>query len=213
MNKILYPAQVKYLKEFKDENDPLINKIEDYAKKHKVPILSWDSAAFLEQLIQMNNPKLILEIGTAIGYSSIRIARNFKRKGLLKTIEISPENIKVAKLNIAESKLEDKIEIIEGDALQVMPRLKEKFDFIFLDADKKDYKKLFDYALILLKSGGIIFVDNLLWHGYAAAAAVPPSYKSSTKFIRDFNRIFTTQPNLNATILPIGDGVGLGIKK
>ena len=93
-----------------------------------------------------------------------------------------------------------------------MPRLKKKYDFIFLDADKEDYKRLFDYAIVLLKKGGVIVVDNLLWQGYAAASRVPAKYKESTKHIKQFNKIFINQPNLKSTILPIGDGIGLGIK-
>ena len=94
-----------------------------------------------------------------------------------------------------------------------MPRLKKKYDFIFLDADKEDYKRLFDYSMVLLKRGGVILVDNLLWQGYAAASKVPLKYKTTTKSIREFNKIFIEQPNLRTTILPIGDGLGLGIKK
>ncbi len=93
-----------------------------------------------------------------------------------------------------------------------MPQLKKKYDFIFLDADKEDYKRLFDYSLVLLKKGGIIFIDNLLWHGYAASKRVPQNYKLSTKHIRDFNIVFTTQENLKTSILPIGDGIGIGVK-
>ena len=93
-----------------------------------------------------------------------------------------------------------------------MPRFDKKFDLIFLDADKEDYKRLFDYSIILLKKGGLIFVDNLLWHGYAASKSVPIKYKTSTKIIREFNILFTSTENLQTTILPVGDGVGIGIK-
>ena len=93
-----------------------------------------------------------------------------------------------------------------------MPRLKKKYDLIFLDSDKEDYKRLFDYSMVLLKRGGVIVIDNLLWQGYAAASKVPPKYKESTKHIREFNKLFIEQPNLRTTILPIGDGIGLGVK-
>jgi predicted O-methyltransferase YrrM len=93
-----------------------------------------------------------------------------------------------------------------------MPGLKKKYDFIFLDADKEDYLALFEMAMKLLKKNGVIFVDNLLWHGYAASKEVPEKYKTSTKYIRDFNKIFMNHPQLNTTLLPVGDGIGLGIK-
>ncbi|OGU75956.1 MAG: methyltransferase [Ignavibacteria bacterium RBG_16_34_14] len=210
---ILYPTQIKYLKQFKKDEDPLITEMEQYAKEHNVPILSWHSAAFLEQVISMINPKRVLEIGTAIAYSTIRIAKVLKKKSVIHTIEMSEDNAIIAKENIEKSGLVDKIDLKIGNALSIMPQLQKKYDLIFLDADKEDYKRLFDYSMILLKRGGVIFVDNLLWHGLAATKKVPKEYKISTKFIREFNKVFMNQPNLTSTILPIGDGIGLGIKK
>ena len=212
MSKIFYPSQEKYISSFRKEQDDLINEMETFAKEHNVPILSWQSAEFIEQLVLMNNPKRVLEIGTAIAYTTIRIARNLKKKSVIHTIELSEENIETAKEYIEQSGVGDKIKLIEGDALSVMPRLKKKYDLIFLDSEKEDYKRLFDYSMVLLKRGGVIDIDNLLWQGYAASSKVPAKYKSSTKHIREFNKIFIEQPNLRATILPVGDGIGLGVK-
>ena len=212
MSSILNQSQQKYLNSFKKEEDPLILEMEKYAEEHKVPILSWQSADFLEILIKMMEPKRVLEIGTAIAYSSIRIARNLKKKSILQTIELSEDNIAIAKDNINNSGLGGKIELLEGDALNIMPRLEKKYDFIFLDADKEDYRRLFDYSMILLKKNGVIFVDNLLWHGYAAVKKVPSKYRESAKHIKEFNEAFLSQKNLKTTIIPVGDGIGLGIK-
>jgi caffeoyl-CoA O-methyltransferase len=209
---ILNPLQKTYLESFIKETNPLILEMGKYAEEHNVPILSRDSAEFLEQLICLVNPKRVLELGTAIAYSAIRIARNLKKKGSVYTIEKSEDNIILAKENIAKSGLEGKINLIAGNALDELPRFDKKFDFIFLDADKIDYKRLFDYSLILLKKGGVIFVDNLLWRGYAASSKIPGDQKSSVKVIREFNTVFTSQPNLKTTILPIGDGIGIGVK-
>lgn len=213
MNSILNQSQEKYLNNFKLADDPLIEEMEVYAKQHNVPILSWQSADFLEILIKMTEPKRVLEIGTAIAYSSIRIAKNLRKKAVLHTIEKSKDNITVALDNINKSGLGDKIEIFEGDALNIMPRLEKKYDFIFLDADKEDYMQLFNYSLILLKKNGVIFIDNLLWHGYAAVNKIPPNYRKSAKYIKEFNEIFFSHKNLKTTIIPVGDGIGLGIKK
>jgi caffeoyl-CoA O-methyltransferase len=213
MSKIFFPVQQKYISSFRNDEDELIKEMEAYAKEHNVPILSWQSAEFIEQIILLLNPKRVLEIGTAIAYTSIRIARNLKKKSVVHTIEISQENITAAKTYIEKSGVADRIKLFEGDALVLMPRLKKKYEFIFLDADKEDYKRLFDYAMILLKRGGVIVVDNLLWQGYAAANRVPAKYKASTEHIREFNKSFINQPNLKASILPIGDGIGFGIKK
>ena len=212
MSGILIPSQKTYLESFIKETDPLILEMENYAKEHNVPILYKDSAEFLEQLICIVNPKRVLELGTAIAYSSIRIARNLRKKGVVYTIEKSADNIVLAKEYIAKSGLEEKINLIAGNALDELPRFDKKFDFIFLDADKQDYKRLFDYSLILLKKGGVIFVDNLLWRGYAASSKVPADQKNAVKVIREFNTVFTSQSNLKTTILPIGDGIGIGVK-
>jgi len=213
MSGILYPTQVKYLKQFKKEDDPLIIEMEKYAKEYNVPILSEQSADFLEQIIILINPKRVLEIGTAIAYSTIRIARRLKKKSVIHTIEMSEDNAAIAKENIEKSGLSDKIDLKIGNALVIMPQLQKKYDLIFLDADKEDYKRLFDYSIILLKRGGVIFIDNLLWHGFAATNKVPKEYRVSTKYIREFNKVFMNQASLTSTILPIGDGIGLGIKK
>jgi len=186
--------------------------MEEYADQNSVPILSWQSAELLEQLIKMIKPKRVLEIGTAIGYSTIRIAKNISRKSVVHTIEKSEDNIALANDFIGRSGQANKIEIFAGNALQLLPRLDKKYDFIFLDADKQDYKRLFDYSMILLKRGAVIFVDNLLWHGYAAGKSIPSTQRASTRHIRDFNKMFMLQRNLKTTILPVGDGVGIGIK-
>lgn len=213
MNTIHFPAQAKYIDSFRKKENELIIEMETYAAEHKILILSWQSAELFEQLIILKEPKRVLEIGTAIGYTTIRIARNLSKKSEVHTIEKSEDNIPLAKEYFERSGFAEKIKLLEGNALSIMPQLQKKYDFIFLDADKEDYKRLFDYSLILLKRGGVIVVDNLLWHGYAATTRVPAKYKTSTKLIREFNKIFTSQENLITTILPVGDGLGIGIKK
>ena len=212
MDKIILSTQLDYISSFRKKTDTLIEEMETFARDHNVPILSWQSAEFLEQLVLMKNPRRVLELGTAIGYSTIRVARNLKGKSVIHSIEKSADNITVAKDFIAKSGMLSKIKVLEGDAVNVMPQLKKKYDIIFLDADKEDYKRLFDYSLVLLRKGGIMIVDNLLWHGYAASTRVPSQYRESTRHIREFNLLFMNQPNLKTSIVPIGDGLGIGVK-
>jgi len=186
--------------------------MENFAKENKVPILSKDASEFLEQIILIYQPKKVLEIGTAIAYSSIRIAKLLKPSSVLMTIEKSKDNIKLASAFIKQAKLKRRIKILEGDAADILPTINDKFDFIFLDADKEDYLTLFKLSLKKLKKGGIIFVDNVLWQGFTAAKKVPKKYKNSTKHIRDFNNHFMNSKSLKSVLLPIGDGIGLGIK-
>jgi predicted O-methyltransferase YrrM len=212
MSKIINIAQQNYLSTFRKKSDTLLEEMEKYAQENKVPILSWQSAEFIEQIVIIKNPKRVLELGTAIGYSSIRIARILKGKSVIHTIEKSADKIVIAKEYISKSGVAGKIKLLDGDALNIMPQLKKKYDLIFLDADKEDYKRLFDYSLVLLRRGGLLVVDNLLWHGYAASTRVPKQYKESTNYIREFNNLFMSQPNLKATIIPVGDGLGIGVK-
>jgi len=212
MKEILHTEQKDYLDLFDQETDTLLLEMEDFANKNDVPILSRDSARLMELLILINKPERVLELGTAIAYTTIRIARNLKKGSKIHSIEFSENNARLARVYVKKSGLSKRIKLIFGDAKKVMPTLKKKYDFIFLDADKEDYLNLFELAMKLLKKNGVLFVDNLLWHGYAASKEVPDKYKTSTKFIRDFNNIFMNHSQLKTTILPVGDGIGLGIK-
>lgn len=213
MNGILHKSQIKYLKSLRKEKNELILKMEEYAEKNNVPILDWKSAEFLESLVQAFRPQNVLEIGTAIAYSSIRIARSLGKNDSIDTIEKSNDNIVLALKNIEESSFGDKINVIKGDALDIIPNLENNYDLIFLDADKEDYEKLFDYSLKKLNRDGVIFIDNLLWKGYAASDDVPDKYRNSTEAIRNFNNYFLENEQLFSTILPIGDGIGFGVKQ
>lgn len=212
MGNIIYQNQLDYLSSLRREPDELIFRMEQYAAEKKIPILDWKAAELLEQMILTKRPRRVLEIGTAIAYSSIRMGLKLKKKGSIDTIEKSKNNVKLAQGFIREAKLNN-INIIEGDALQIMPALDKKYDFIFLDADKQDYERLFFYALILLKKNGVLFIDNLLWHGYAAVNKPPKDYERSAQMIKEFNKLFVYQDTLDVTIVPVGDGIGIGIKK
>ena len=212
MSEILQPEQFKYLNNFRNQQNDLTLEMEAFAKERNIPILEWTSAEFIEQLVLIHKPKHVLEIGTAIGYTAIRIARVLPEKSMIDTLEISLDNIPIAEEFIKKSKLSNKINLIEGDALKIIPELESEYEFIFLDADKEDYISLLEISMPLLKKGGVMFVDNLLWHGCPASDEVPDKYKSSTEHVRRFNKMFLAHPQLKATILSVGDGIGLGIK-
>lgn len=213
MAQIFFPAQKKYLESFRKNDNKLLAEMEQYAEENNIPILDWHSADFMEKLIKIQRPDRVLEIGTAIAYTTIRIASCLDKNSVIHTIEKSEDNIKKAKEYIERSGFDKKIKLIEGDALKILPQIDKKYDFIFLDADKEDYKKLFAYSMIHLRKDGVIVVDNLLWHGFTASKSVPAKYSKSTKNIRDFNKLFMLQQNLDSMILPIGDGLGLGVKR
>ncbi len=213
MDKILFKPQQNYLKQFHTSSDSLITEMEEFAAAKRIPILDTNSAAFLEQIVMVKKPRRVLEIGTAIAYSTIRIARCLGKDCLIDTLEKSKDNIPLAQKFVKRSGMSKHINLIKGEAMELIPGLKSKYDLIFLDADKEDYLNLFEVSLRLLKKGGIYIVDNLLWHGFTAASRVPPKYKRSTKIIREFNKAFMNTDGLKTSIIPVGDGLGVGIKK
>ncbi|MFI5238123.1 MAG: O-methyltransferase, partial [Ignavibacteriales bacterium] len=128
MSGILILAQEEYISSFRKEPDELIKEMEEYAKEHNIPILYWQSAEFIEHLVKIKDPKRVLELGTAIGYTTIRIARVLKGKSVIHTVEKSQDNIALAKQFISKSGMENKIKLLEGEAVNVMPQLKKKYD-------------------------------------------------------------------------------------
>ncbi len=212
MSKILYPEQEDYLKNFQLKENNLLAEMRRFAEENKIPILMPEASSFLEHLICLLKPQRILEIGTAIAYSSIRMARASMGKSLIDTIELSGDNIKLAKKFIAKSNLSQKINLIEGKAQEIIPNLNYLYDFIFLDADKEDYIELFNLSVEKLKIGGTIFIDNLLWHGFAALEQAEPKYENSSEYIRKFNNLFFSDERFKSALYSVGDGIGLGIK-
>ncbi len=213
MNNILFPEQVKYLEEINTKTDDnFIKELEEYAALNHVPILDKVSVKLLENLVLMAKPQRVLELGTAIGYTTIRVARKLPEGSKIVSVEVSPQSHEMAQGNVNTAGVAEKVELVLGEAIKYTMRCTEQFDVIFLDADKEDYDTLFNNSAKLLKTGGIIFVDNLLWHGYAAIDNIPQKFVNSTKHIKNFNAMFTAREDFNSVILPVGDGIGLGVK-
>lgn len=202
-----------YLASFRRESEGLIKEMEDFAAANSIPIILPQGAEFLETAVAAAKPKKILELGMAIGYSALRMALAYPETHIV-TIEKSPGSMELAAEFISRSEAANHIEICFGEAEDILPSLQNGFDMVFLDADKKDYLRLLELALPLLKQGGLFIADNLLWHGYAAAKDedVPESYRQSTEYIREFNRVFFSHPKLKSILLPLGDGIGFAVK-
>lgn len=213
MPDILTPETLQYLNSLPRRTNPLIADMEEFARQNFVPILDAASAQFLEFLVKVTGAKTVLEIGTAIGYSTVRIAAALPENGLVYTIEKSTDMIPVAEQNFDASGYSSRIKLLKGEAVHFLLKMNIEFDLIFLDADKEDYRRLFEFSLPLLKKGGVYIVDNLLWHGYTSATGeIPPKYLRSTGLIREFNQHFFSVPALESSLIPIGDGLGLGYK-
>lgn len=194
------------------ETKNILKEIEEDALKNSVPIISKDVVEYLKFIIETNvNIKNILEIGTATGYSGIiMLDKIIERDGSLTSIEIDENRYKLAKKNFEKSGLKA-FNLIEGDALDEIKKIDKKFDLIFIDAAKGQYKNFFEDSYKLLNSGGIIFIDNILFRGYLYKQDYPKKYKTIVKRLDDF--INYLYENYTFVLLTISDGVGLVYKK
>jgi predicted O-methyltransferase YrrM len=155
----------------------------------------------------MIKPRLVLEIGTYTGYSAICMAQGLNENGKIITIEINPELENICRKYFAESEMNDKINLIIGDALTVIPTLEQKFDMVYIDCDKSDYLNVYNLAMEKLNSGGYIFADNVLWHGKIFAS--DDKNNKGTKAIKLFNRYIKNDVRVQNLLLPMRDGLML----
>jgi len=164
----------------------------------------------LRFLVEMIQPKRILEIGTYTGYSAIALAQGLKTGGKLITIDVNEELEKMISNFIIEAGLSDKIEQITGNALEIIPTLTENFDLVFIDADKQNYKNYLDLVLNNLNSGGYILTDNVLWSG---KVTMPKEQMDlDTRMINEFNDYVQNHPQLKSILLPVRDGLYISRK-
>src|SRR3979411_2260719 len=209
---IIKREQAEYLENLYPANAGLLAEMEDYAAEHPGPIADREVALFLEITARAIKARRALECGMAIGYSVIHLARGMTGDGLVITIDPSDEMIKAAEGSLTRAGLRDHARIEKGYALEVIPRLAETFDLIFLDAVKEEYQGYLDLALPTLRTGGVVLCDNLLWGGQVAGEIRSPDQKPSTEALREFNRYFVNHPQLRAAVLAVGDGLGYGVK-
>lgn len=212
LDAIIQREQAEYLERLLPHSDPLLAEMEEYAAKHRVPIADREVALFLEITARAINAQRILEIGMAIGYSVVHLARGMSLGGVIVTIEPNEEMIRLSEGYLSRAGLRDRVRIERGKALDVMPRLNDTFDLLFIDALKEEYVDYLDLGLPRLRTGGVVIVDNLLWGGQVAGDIRSPDQEESTKALRAFNQHFVNHPQLRAEVLPVGDGLGYGVK-
>lgn len=208
---IIQRDQAEYLNNLTAQNDPLLAEMEAYAAEHRVPIADREVALFLEITARAIAAKKVLEIGMAIGYSVVHLARGMGHGGTVVTIEPSDEMIDAASMFLKRANLFKNVQIQRGKALDVMPRLTDSFDLLYIDAVKEEYVQYLDRGLPLLRAGGVVIVDNLLWGGLVAQPAAADD-EDSTRALREFNRYFMNHPQLRSEILSVGDGLGYAVK-
>ena len=203
---------------FLRENEPLLEEIREEAQKDAVPIIRDETAALLRVCLEMHKPKRILELGTAVGYSGLFMLYSLGESAELSTVENFPKRILKARENFARSPYSEKITLLEGDGGEILERLvleKKNFDFIFLDAAKAQYPLWLPLILELLPTGGVLFCDNILQEGLLLESRFFLERRQRTihKRMREFLHLLRENAELESSIVPIGDGVSISVKK
>lgn len=210
MSGITYEYMEEYLRSLIPDKNDLFKNLEEFAVENSVPIVQKETAKFLEFMVSMKKPKKILELGTAIGYSSILMYKSSLEETTIKTIERSEEMVKLARENILKYNLNENIEVLEGDCLEILEKLEEKFDLIFMDAGKGHYNHFLPHCLRLLAKDGIIIADNVLFRGMVATDDLVKRRKITiVKRMRSYLEMVSKDENLITTVIPMGDGIAL----
>ncbi len=209
---ILRPPQARYLETLLPRRDAIRAEMERFAAEQGVPIAQPALGRLLEALAGARPAGRCLEIGTAIGYGTLCLALGAK-DGRVVTIDRDPERQETARRFLEAAGVLGRVELLTGEALELLPRLEAPFDLVYIDGDKRDYRRSLDFALPLLTLGGLVVVDNLLWKGTIADPARRDEDDAAAREIERFNFYFMIHPQLVANLLPLGDGVGLAVKK
>ena len=201
----------RYVTELFAAEDPILSKIRARHAAENLPAIniSPEEGKLLHVLLHAIQAKRVLEIGSLGGYSGVWLARALPPGGELTTIEKDSKHARIARDAFASARLHGRVQLIEGSALDILPTLHPSFDAVFIDADKEPLPKYFDWGMKLLRRGGLLLCDNAFFHG----AAVDPNDRSPNALgVRTFNELAAHDPRLVATIIPVRDGLVVGVK-
>lgn len=203
-----------YLRTIQPHYDGVLGEIEKESRDAQVPVIPHETARLLSVLLTMKKPKNILEVGTAVAFSSGLMSRYLQEGGTITTIDRYELMLKDARKNIARMGLEDTIKILEGDAADILPTLTGPYDVIFLDAAKGQYSAFLPHCLRLLPVGGLLIVDDVLQGGDIAKTrfSVPRRQRTIHKRLRNFLWDISHNDALESSIIPIGDGLAVCVK-
>ena len=206
---------LRYMRTRQKQNDGFLAELEAFAHQENIPIIQHEVVAYFRFLMQTMQPKNILEIGTAIGFSALLMSEYAPEGCKITTIENYEPRIPIAKANFEKCNKSDVITLLEGDAFEILPTLNDEFDFIFMDAAKGQYINFLPQIMRLLKSGGVLVSDNVLQDGDIIESKYAITRRNRTIHTRMRDYLYELKHNdmLTTAILPVGDGITISYKK
>lgn len=185
-----------------------LEKIKKKALEEHIPIIMDDTLEVIKNILEEEKPTNILEIGTAVGYSAIQFAR-YSEGACVDTIELNEERAKTAKENIKKVGLEEKINILIGNAVDILPTINKEYDIIFIDANKGKYPIFLEEGIRLVKNNGIILADNILYKGYVLSDYNKHKQRTAVRHLREYIAKAIEDERLKSQILEVGDGLAI----
>lgn len=207
MSEVLADPIESYLNELLPARDAVLQEMERYAAEHNVPIVGPTCARVLYQLARVSGARRVFEMGSAIGYSTLWLARAVGPKGVVFYTDSDPENARRAEAYLKRGRVLDRVRLLTGDAIELLRSTKGEFDLIFNDVNKDQYPKVFKLAVPRVRVGGLFITDNVLWHGRVTSPAV--SGDPHTAGVQEFNRLIYSSPRLFTTVIPLRDGLSV----
>ena len=208
MPEILPPKIAKYVDGLLPKRDAVLENMERFARKRGILIIGPACGRLLYLIAKLSGAKRIFEMGSAIGYSTIWLARAAGAGAEIYYTDGDAENARLARQNFQLTGVEDQIQLLVGNAVELIDTLPGKFDLIFIDVDKQQYPAALRKAVDRLRSGGVLLADNVLWYGRVAGKAKD----KSTRSIQQFNRVIYASRDLFPVIVPLRDGVAVCLK-
>ena len=186
-----------------------IEAIKSRALAEHIPILMDDTLEVIIKVLVEEKPQRLLEIGTAVGYSAICFAQNMDKDSHIDTIELDENRAQEARMNFEKLNLDGRINIFQGNAVEILPTLQGEYDIVFIDAAKGKYPIFLKEAIRLLKDGGLILADNVLYKGYVLGDYNKHKQRTAVNHLREYLKEVQENPNLDTTLLEVGDGLAI----
>jgi len=213
-NKINYRYINTFLSSLVKQNDLLLVEMREYAESKHIPVVVSETARLLETICAISKPGKILEIGTAIGYSSIIMAKALNSECVIDTIEMDADMVSTAAYYIKKAGFEGVIRIINGEALDVLQCLNRPYDLIFVDAAKGQYPQFLPHCLRLLNVNGILLSDDVLYGGLVAKhGRIEHKHRTIANRLREYLEELLATDNLVTSVVPIGDGIAISYRR